>query len=286
MVGAVGDAARVPGFFGDVIDIGAGLGVGDGAEVDGGGVLFVRIGLGYGDARLRHSLAVRVAGLEACLERELVGIVPLAAFEHLGQTEARLGVELGGGGAKAERDSAVVAQVGMDLRCRGNARAVVPFGVEYVACGVGDVAAHSVLLGVELVDEDQACSALGEGIAFIVGGEGTLKTCDHAAIDGDDFMGVLWSAVAVAHDVLVLVVVRCAACRTPGRTLGACLVGIEGRCLLEVVVVVGVGWTEVCLRIAQGATGPLVGKEAHRVCVAVPVGVDVVGEPGDLIGCE
>ena len=98
-VGTVGDTARIAGLLNYLVDIGASLGVRDGAEVDGGGALFICVGPGQGNARLRHSLALAITRREIGLERELVGIGPRAALEHLGQAEVRLGIELGGRGA-------------------------------------------------------------------------------------------------------------------------------------------------------------------------------------------
>ena len=99
-------------------------------------------------------------------------------------------------------------------------------------------------------------------------------------------MGVFRFAVIATNDVLVLVVVRRAALGAPGRTLGACLISVEGRHLLEIVVAVGSRRTEACLRVARVSAGPLVGQEAHRVGVTIPIGLDVVGETRNLSGRE
>ena len=98
-VGTVINTARVSRLLRDLVDIGTGLGIGDGAEVDSGVTLSVCVALSQGNACLRHTLGIAVTGRETNLERELVGIGPRATLEHLGQAEACLGIELSGRGA-------------------------------------------------------------------------------------------------------------------------------------------------------------------------------------------
>ena len=98
-VGTVSNTACASILLKDLVDIGTGLGVGDGAEVDSGVTLSVCVALSQGNACLRHTLGIAVTGRETNLERELVGIGPRATLENLGQAESCLGIERGGRGA-------------------------------------------------------------------------------------------------------------------------------------------------------------------------------------------
>ena len=176
--------------------------------------------------------------------------------------------------------------MGVDLRCASQARAVIPLGIEYIAGGAGGVTTHGGLVGVQLVDEEQARGALGKRIAGTVGGKGPFKARDHAAVDGNRGVGIFWLSVITTDNVLVLVVVRRGAFEAPGCTLGARLISVERRHLLEIVVAVGRRRTEAGVRIAQISAGPLVSQETYCVGVVISVGIDIASEPGDVCGRE
>ena len=156
---AVGNAVnRSPGvLFADPVDVRAGLGVFDRAEVDDSFTLVVQIVLGHrrGHGRCR-GLGYRgtVLGRQPKLKRVLLR--PVAALEYLGQAKAGLGIL---GIHRYRRhvvliaDLAVVAQVGVDMRRGRLGGYVVPLGIKNVGRGTSVVAAHTLLGGVELVDK-------------------------------------------------------------------------------------------------------------------------------------
>ena len=172
------------------------------------------------------------------------------------------------------------------MRGVGDARVVVPPRVQHVAGGTGGIIAHSGLLGVELVDEGEARSALGKGVAASLDGEGAFEARDGAAVDRDHGIGVLRLPVFALRYVLVLVVVGLPALGGPRRAARARLVGIEGRRLLEVVVPVGARRLEAGNGVAQLAAGPFIGQEAQRVGFAVPVFVDIVAQARCVAGLK
>ena len=109
---AVGDAVnRGPGvLLADLVDIRAGLGVFDRAEVNG------RLGRRRGRGRSRgRGLGHRGAVLGRQLKLKLVRTRPVAALEHLGQTKVGLGIHRCRRHIKA--NLAVIAQVNVNVRC-------------------------------------------------------------------------------------------------------------------------------------------------------------------------
>ena len=147
---AVGDAMdRGSGILlANLVDIRARLVIGNLAKAN------VRMALGRS-----RSLGRRHRGtvLRRQAKLKLVLIRPVAALEHLGQAKVgscqrcRRGIE-------RKANLAVVAQINIDLRRAGNNLRVVPLGIDYVACGVSRVSAHTFLGGVELIDKGEARS--------------------------------------------------------------------------------------------------------------------------------
>ena len=148
---AVGNAVnRGPGvLFADLVDIRARTGVFDRAEVN-GSLALVLIVLGHGRSR---GLGHRGVILGRQLKLKRVPFRPGAAFEHLGQAKASLGLHRRRRHVVRKANLAVVAQVGIDVRRGRLGGRVVPLGVENVFRGLGVVAAHVILGGVELVDK-------------------------------------------------------------------------------------------------------------------------------------
>ena len=132
----------------NLVDIRARLVIGNLAKAN------VRMALGRS-----RSLGRRHRGtvLRRQAKLKLVLIRPVATLEHLGQAKVgscqrcRRGIE-------RKANLAVVAQINIDLRRAGNNLRVVPLGIDYVACGVSRVSAHTFLGGVELIDKGEARS--------------------------------------------------------------------------------------------------------------------------------
>ena len=95
---------------------------------------------------------------------------------------------------------------------------------------------------------------------------------------------VLRLTVCIHRHKLVLVVIDAVPLRLYRCALGACLVRVDRRDLLEVIVAVGIGGLKLGNNIAQLAARPLVGQEEDRLVVGALVGVDIVLEPSYLIG--
>ena len=133
----------------DLINVRAGLGVGNLAEIDG----FVALGRDRGRG-LRHRGVV----LGSQAKFKLVLIRPLASIEHLGQ--AKVGSrQLCRRGIERKVNLAVIAQVDIDLRRTGNNLRVVPLGIDHVVRGARRVSAHAIFGGMELIDKSKTRGA-------------------------------------------------------------------------------------------------------------------------------
>ena len=189
----------------DLINVRAGLGVGNLAEIDG----FVALGRDRGRG-LRHRGTV----LGRQTKLKLVLFRPLASLEHLGQAKASLGVNLCRRHVVLIADLAVVAQVGIDMRSTRLGGHVVPPGVEHVERGLGQVAAHTLLGGVELVDKGQARGSHAKRkVIVLVANYGAVKLRSVAADKLDDGSGGLGLVVLALLLKLILVVIGAFFCQ-------------------------------------------------------------------------
>ena len=283
---AVGDTAQLALDLADLISVLARLVVGDLAEVDGGDAIVVRILIGHGYGCRIGQRSV-VLGRRGELKLKLIGIRPAAAFEHLGQAEVGLGIHRCRRHVVRKADLAVIAQVGVDMRRGRLGGRVVPLGIENVGGGMGVVAAHALLSGVELIDKGQACGSHSKHqVTVLIGNNRAVELRGVAADKFDDVGGGLGLAVLALLLKLILVVILAVISQRARCRLRAFLIRVNGRLLLEVVVAVGVGRLKGRNRITQLAAVPLVRVEIHGLG-AVNDGrimLDVVLEPRDLLG--
>ena len=283
---AVGNAVnRGPGvLFADPVDVRARLGVFDRTEVDDSLTLVVQVLLGRSRSRSRRHRG-SVLGRQPKLKRVLFR--PGAAFEHLGQAKASLGLHRRRRHVVRKADLAVVAQVGIDMRRGRLGGRVVPLGVENVFRGLGVVAAHVILGGVELVDKGQACGSHSKHqVTVLIGNNRAVKLRSVAADKLDDGSGGFGLAVLTLLLKLILVVIGASICQRILCRLCAVLIRVNGSLLLEVVVAVGVGRLKGRNRITQRTAAPLVRVEIHGLG-AVGYGrivLDVILEPRYLLG--
>ena len=287
---AVGNAVnRGPGvLLADLVDIRARLGVFDRTEVNGRLALVNQIVLGHGHSHGRsRGLGHRgvVLGRQPKLKRVLIR--PVAAFEHLGQTKVGLGIHRCRRYVVRKADLAVVAQVGIDMRRGRLGGRVVPLGIENVGGGMGVVAAHALLSGVELIDKGQACGSHSKHqVTVLIGNNRAVELRGVAADKFDDVGGGLGLVVLALLLKLILVVILTVSSQRALCRLRAFLIRVNGRLLLEVVVAVGVGRLKGRNRITQRTTAPLVRVEIHGLG-AIDDGrimLDVVLEPRYLLG--
>ena len=280
---AVGDATGVALDLADLIGVLARLVEGDPAEVNGGLALAVRVGFAHGRVRgCRHRSVI--LGRRGELKLKLVRIRPAAALEHLGQAKAGLGIHRCRRHVKA--DLAVVAQVRIHVRGRRNGGKVIPPRVKHVARGLGHIAAHVGLGGMQLVDIGKARGSLVKGPVAVLFDQSAVVVGDLVPFKHHNGIVVLRLKVFAHRHKLVLVIIDAATLRLYRRALGACLVRVDGRDLLEVIVAVGIGGLKLGNNIAQLAARPLVGQEVDRLLVGVLVRVDIVLEPVYLIWCK
>ena len=278
---AVGDAVdRGPGMLlANLVDIRAGLGVGDLTEIDS------RVALGRSRDRGRGHRGT-VLGRQAKLK--LVLIRPLATLEHLGQAKAGLGIHRCRRHVVLIADLAVVAQVNVNLRGVRLGRRVVPLGIEHVGRGAGEVTAHALLGGVELINKGQACGSLAKRqVSTRIGHDSVLKARGVSAGKLDNSSAGFGLTVCALCLKLVLVVIDVVGSQRILRRLRAILVHINGSLLLEIVIAVGVGRLKVCDRIAQRASVPLVRVEVHGLGTVLRgdrIALDVALEPRYLLG--
>ena len=280
---AVGDTAQLALDLADLISVLARLVVGDLAEVDGSLALAVRVGPVHGRVRGRRHRSV-VLRRRGELKLKLIGIRPVAALEHLGQTKVSLGIHRCRLGCKAKDNLAVVAQVRMHVRGSRNGGKVIPPGVKHVARGLGLVAVrlHIVLGGIQLVDIGQARGSLIKGPIAVIFDQSAVVAGDLVPLKLHNGIVVLRLAVCAHRHKLVLVVIDVVALRLYRRALGAFLVRVDRRDFLEVIVAVGIGGLKLGDNIAQLAARPLVGQEGDRLVVGVLVVIDILLE--HLIG--
>ena len=290
---AVGNAVnRGPGvLFADPVDVRARLGVFDRAEVDDSLTLVVQIVLGHrrGHGRCR-GLGYRgtVLGRQPKLKRVLLR--PVATLEHLGQAKAGLGIL---GIHRYRRhvvliaDLAVVAQIGVDMRRGRLGGYVVPLGIEYVGRGIGFVAAHALLGGVELIDKGQACGSHSKHqVTVLIGSNRAVELRGVVTDELDDGSGGLGLVVLALLLKLILVVIGAGICQRILCGLCAFLIRVNRSLLLEVVVAVGVSRLKGRNRIAQRAGSPLVRVEIHGLGAVgnSRIALDVILEPRYLLG--
>ena len=285
-VTAVGDAVnRGPGvLFTDLVDVRARFGVFDRTEVDGSLALDVQVGLAHDRSRSRRHRGA-VLGRQTKLKR--VSIRPVATLEHLGQTKAGLGVHHCRRHVIRKADLTVVAQVGIDMRRGRLGGHVIPLGVENVGRGIGFVAAHALLGGVELIDKGQACGSHSKHqVTVLIGNNRAVKLGSVATDELDDGSGGLGLVVLALLLKLILVVIGAGICQRILCRLRASLVRVNGSLLLEVVVAVGVGRLKGRNRITQRTTVPLVRVEIHGLGAVNDsrITLDVVLEPRYLLG--
>ena len=286
---AVGNAVnRGPSvLLADLVDIRARCLVFDRAEVN-GRLDLIRIVIGHGHSHgLSRGLGHRGVVLGRQLKLKRVLFRPGAALEHLGQAEVGLGVHRRRRHVVLIADLAVVAQVGIDMRRGRLGGRVVPLGIENIGGGMGVVAAHAILGGVELVDKCQArgSDAKRQVAALIVANNSAVELRSVAALECDDIDRGLGLAVLALLLKLILVVILTVSSQRALCRLRAFLIRVNGRLLLEVVVAVGVGRLKGRNRITQRTTAPLVRVEIHGIG-AVNDGrimLDVVLEPRDLL---
>ena len=204
---AVGDAVdRGPSMLlANLVDIRARFVVGNLAKAN------VRMALGRNRSRgCRHRGTV----LGRQTKLKLVLFRPLATLEHLGQAKASLGVNLCRRHVVLIADLAVVAQVGIDMRRGRLGGHVVPPGVEHVERGLGQVAAHTLLGGVELVDKGQARGSHAKRkVIVLVANYGAVKLRSVAADKLDDGSGGLGLVVLALLLKLILVVIGAFFCQ-------------------------------------------------------------------------
>ena len=286
---AVGDAINglTSILLADLVDIRAGLVIGNLAEADSGLALIIQNGIGHSRGRSRgHGRGHRGVALGRQDKLKLIFIRPVAALEHLGQAKLRLGIHRCRRHVKA--DLAVVAQMRIHARRRRNGRKVIPRGVKHVARGLGLVAAylHIVLGGMQLVDIGKARGSLVKGPVAVLFDQSAVVVGDLVPLKCHNGVVVLRLAACVLCHKLVLVVIDVVALRLYRRALGACLVRVDRRDLLEVIVAVGIGGLKLGDNIAQLAARPLVGQEVDRLVVGTLVRVDIVLEPVYLIWCK
>ena len=202
----------------DLVDVRAGLGVFDLAEIDG----FVTLGRDRGRG-LRH----RSTGLGRQTKLKLVLIRPVAALEHLGQAKVgscqrcRRGIE-------RKANLAVIAQVDIDLRRTRNNLRVVPLGIDHVACGARRVSAHTLLGGVKLVDKGEARSTSLNRPVIAILYQSTFKVFELASLNRDRNGIIVRRARRVLRHKLIFVPIGLRARRLFRCELGASRVCVDG----------------------------------------------------------
>ncbi len=283
---AVSDAAQLALDLADLIGVLARLVVGDLAEIDDCMALIIQIVLGHGHSRgLGHRGAT--LGRRGELKRKLVRSRPVTAFEHLGQAKGGLGVHRCRRHVVLIANLAVVAQVGIDVRCARLGGRVVPLGIEHVGRGFGQVAA---LVGMELVNKGQACGPLAKRqVSAPVVDHAVRKLRGMSTSKFDDGGAVVELAAAIRHLKLILIVIKALARQLPLRGLRAGGIHVNGRLLLEEVVTVGGSRRKVGDRVAQVLVAtPLVGIEVHGLgaLLASRILLDVALQPRNLIRGE
>ena len=204
----------------DLVDVRAGLGVFDLAEIDG----FVTLGRDRG-RELRH----RSTGLGRQTKLKLVLIRPVAALEHLGQAKAGLGIRRCRRHIKRKANLAVIAQVDIDLRRAGNNLRVVPLGIDYVVCGVRRVSAHTLLGGVELINIGEARSTSLNRPVIAILYQSTFKAFELASLNRDRNGIIVRRARRVLRHKLIFVPIGLRARRLFRCKLGASRIRIDGR---------------------------------------------------------
>ena len=162
---------------------------------------------------------------------------------------------------------AVVAQIGVDQRFRRGLLNAAPLRVQNIR---GRGRAVFFLDLVQLVDVGQTRRA-GLEIAGTRGIPGDRALNLLSSIAGEGHMLGLRDGLAVLHGIeVVLVVVRRAFLyRLCGNS--ACLIGVDGRVLREVIVAIAHSRLERGDRVARFLAGPLVGIEVHPARFGVGV---------------
>ena len=284
-VPAVGDAIdRGPGvLFADFVDIRAGPGVFDRAEVN-GSLALVQVGIGHGHSHGRsRGLGHRGAVLGRQPKLKLVLIRPVAAHEHLGQAKVCLGIHRRRRHVVRKANLAVVTQVNINLR-----GVVVPLGVEHVGHGAGEVTAHALLGGVELINKGQTCGSLAKRqVSTRVAHDGALKVRSVFTGKLNNSSTGFGLSVCAQRLKLILVVILAADRQRTRCRRRAVLIRVNGGLLLEIVIAVGVGRLKVRDRIAQRASVPLVRVEVNGLGTVLRGGriaLDVVLEPLYVLG--
>ena len=273
---AVGNATGVALDLADLIGVLARLGISNLAKVN-GCLALVEIGIGHSYGRGVGHRGI-VVGRRGELKLKRIRIRPLAALEHLGQTKVSLGIHRCRLGCKAKDNLAVVAQVRMHVRGSRNGGKVVPPGVKHVARGLGHIAAHVGLGGMQLVDIGKSRGSLVKGPVAVLFDQSAVVVGDLVPFKHHNGIVVLRLKVFAHRHKLVLVIIDAATLRLYRRALGACLVRVDRRDLLEVIVAVGIGGLKLGNNIAQLAARPLVGQEVDRLVVGTLVGVDILLE--------
>ena len=188
---------------------------------------------------------------------EIIRVVPIGQLQLLRHRQ-RTGL--------IDAQLAVIAQISVDLRLRSRLPDAAPLRVQHVC---GSRRAVLFLDLVQLVDVGQTRRAGLE----IAGTRGILADSAFdllGGIAGEGHVLGLRDGLAVLYGVVVVLVVvgRAALHRLRGR--GACLIGVDGRVLREVIVAVARCRLERGDRVARFLAGPLVGVEVHLArCVGV-----------------
>ena len=202
--------------------------------------------------------------------REIIRVVPSGQLQLLRHRQ-RAG--------HIDAQLAVVAQMGVDERFRGGLLDAAPLRVQHV-CG----RARAVLFLdlVQFIDVGQTRRA-GLEVAGARGilADGALDLLSGVAREGH-MLGLRNGFAAVHGVVVVLVVVRRAFIYRLRRN-SACLIGIDGRVLREVIVAIARCRLERGDHVARFLAGPLVGVEAHLArCVGVLLHIRLHGVIGIL----
>ena len=283
---AVGNATGVALDLADLIGVLARLGISNLAKVN-GCLALIEIGIGHSYGRGCGHRGV-ILGRRGELKLKLVRIRPAAALEHLGQAKAGLGIHRCRRHVVLIANLAVVAQMDVNLCGVRLCRHVVPLGVEHVGHGAGEVTAHALLGGVELINKGQACGSLAKRqVSTRVAHDGALKV--RSVFTGklnNSSTGFGLSVCAQRLKLILVVILATDSQRTRcGRR--AVLIRVNGSLLLEIVIAVGVGRLKVRDRVAQRASVPLVRVEVNGLGTVLRGGriaLDVVLEPLYVLG--
>ncbi len=167
-------------------------------------------------------------------------------------------------------------------------RHVVPLGVEHVGHGAGEVTAHALLGGVELINKGQACGSLAKRqVSTRVAHDGALKVRSVFTGKLNNSSTGFGLSVCAQRLKLILVVILAADSQRTRCGRRAVLIRVNGSLLLEIVIAVGVGRLKVRDRVAQRASVPLVRVEVNGLGTVLRGGriaLDVVLEPLYVLG--